>query len=307
MPKLRSILPAFALLLFAVAAHTQGTVVTSVQVGQGTGSGAGSGSGKSIGNDKSVPAVGGLIAGYIGPNINGTKGQPFSADVIDESDQFLADGNHIHRENHGKMFRDSEGRSRNEMEFSMGRPVDGVLLTHITITDPVQGQFISLDPRQKQATVRTMGLILGAGSSGRPVPPADVIAKSPAPGSAPAEAGALLQTLRSLQQAQGNSGPPRVERPSHEDLGTMVIEGFTVTGTRYTHTVPAGQMGNDKPMITTTERWFSADLKMDLLFKSESPESGLHTHKLVNIRAGDPDPLLFQVPADYTVEETPPR
>jgi hypothetical protein len=24
----------------------------------------------------------------------------------------------------------------------------------------------------------------------------------------------------------------------------------------------------------------------------------------VNIRLGDPDPLLFQVPADYTVKET---
>jgi hypothetical protein len=60
-------------------------------------------------------------------------------------------------------------------------------------------------------------------------------------------------------------------------------------------------------MTTITERWFSAELQVDLLTKSESPELGQHTHKLVNIRAGDPDPLLFQVPADYTVKETPPR
>ena len=97
MLKLRSILSTFALLLFAVAAHTQGTVVISLQVGQGTGSGAGSGSGKSIGNDKGVSAVGGVIAGYVGTSVNGTKGQPFSADVVDESTQFLADGNRIHR------------------------------------------------------------------------------------------------------------------------------------------------------------------------------------------------------------------
>jgi hypothetical protein len=44
---------------------------------------------------------------------------------------------------------------------------------------------------------------------------------------------------------------------------------------------------------------------MDLLNRSESPESGKHVHKIVNIRLGDPDPLLFQVPADYTVKETP--
>jgi hypothetical protein len=64
-------------------------------------------------------------------------------------------------------------------------------------------------------------------------------------------------------------------------------------------------MGNNQPMTTTTELWFSQDLKMDLLNKFESPESGKHVHKLVNIRLGDPDPLLFQVPADYTVKETP--
>jgi hypothetical protein len=185
--------------------------------------------------------------------------------------------------------------------------VDGVLFTHITIIDPVQGQFISLDPRQKQATVRTVGLISGAGGSGRPAPSTNMVARQPAPGSAPADPGALLQSLRAVQQSQGNSGPPRVERPSREDLGTMVIEGFTVTGARYTHIVPAGEMGNDKPMTTITERWFSAELQVDLLTKSESPELGQHTHKLVNIRAGDPDPLLFQVPADYTVKETPPR
>jgi hypothetical protein len=76
-------------------------------------------------------------------------------------------------------------------------------------------------------------------------------------------------------------------------------------GTRFTHTIPAGAMGNDQPMTTTNERWFSSDLKMDLLTKFESPESGKRVHKLVNIRTDNPDPLLFQVPADYTVKETP--
>ena len=90
---------------------------------------------------------------------------------------------------------------------------------------------------------------------------------------------------------------------SREDLGTMEIEGFTVKGTRITTTIPAGTRGNDKPMITTSERWFCEDLKMDLITKSTSPESGEHTRKLINIRSGDPDPLLFQSPADYTVKD----
>jgi hypothetical protein len=96
-------------------------------------------------------------------------------------------------------------------------------------------------------------------------------------------------------------------RPTREALGTSEMEGFTVTGTRISITIPAGERGNDKPMTTTSERWFSPDLQMELLTKSESPETGQHTHKLVNIRTGDPDPALFQVPADYTVREQPQR
>ncbi len=67
----------------------------------------------------------------------------------------------------------------------------------------------------------------------------------------------------------------------------------------------AGTIGNDKPITTSSEVWFSSDLKMDLLTSSESPESGKHVHKLLNIHTGDPDPLLFQVPTDFTVKETP--
>ncbi|HEX3092890.1 MAG TPA: hypothetical protein VHW72_09730, partial [Candidatus Angelobacter sp.] len=93
MQKLRAILVAFSLVIFAVViAHAQGTVVTSVQVGQGRGAGTGTGNGTGIG------AVSGVIGGFGGLGFSGTPGQPFSADVIEETDRLLADGNHIHRE-----------------------------------------------------------------------------------------------------------------------------------------------------------------------------------------------------------------
>ena len=93
--------------------------------------------------------------------------------------------------------------------------------------------------------------------------------------------------------------------PAPEDLGTSQIEGFTVQGTRSTHIMNAGVIGNDKPIATTTERWFSTEFKVDLVNISENPEAGKHVRKLVNIRAGEPDPLLFQVPPDFTVKEIP--
>ncbi len=89
----------------------------------------------------------------------------------------------------------------------------------------------------------------------------------------------------------------------HEDLGTKEIEGFTVTGSRMTRTMEAGSIGNDKPLTTVHETWFSPDLKTVLLTTSDDPQSGQNTMRLTNIRTGEPDPLLFQIPADYTVKE----
>jgi len=299
MQKLRAILVAFSLVIFAVViAHAQGTVVTSVQVGQGRGAGTGTGNGTGIG------AVSGVIGGFGGLGFSGTPGQPFSADVIEETDRLLADGNHIHRENHGRIFRDSQGRTRNETEIGSFGP--GIKpFVHIMISDPVEGRFILLNPEQKTATVNQFGRRNSAAPGvGLPVQPANNAAKSNAPTTGIADPGALLQSLRAMRAASGPQAPGKLQS-SHEDLGAMEIEGYTVTGTRYTNTIPAGEMGNDQPMTTTSERWFSSELKMDLLNKTESPESGKRVHKLVNIRLGDPDPLLFQVPADYTVKESP--
>jgi hypothetical protein len=295
MPKLHAILAAFSLMIFAaVAAHAQGTVVTFVQAGQGKGEGTGGGVGASVG----------VIGGFIGPGIRGTPGNPFSADVIEETDRFLADGNHIHRESHGRIFRDSKGRTRSENEI--GGFVPGAKpFVHIMISDPVEGRFILLDPEQKTATVNQFGKRGSAAFGvGLPVPPANNAAKSNAPTTGARSPEELLQDLRAMRGLSGAQAPVKMQS-SHEDLGATEIEGYTVTGTRYTNTIPAGAMGNDQPMTTTNERWFSQDLKMELLNKTESPESGKQVHKLVNIRLGDPDPLLFQVPADYTVKENP--
>jgi len=296
MPKPRAILAAFSLMIFAaVGAHAQGTVVTSVQAGEGKGVGVGTGTGGGVG-----ASVGGIISSFIGSGISGTPGHPFSADVIEENDRFLADGNHIHRENHGRIFRDSQGRTRNESEiggFGLTKP-----FVDIMISDPVEGRIILLDPERKMATVNQFGKRNSAAPGlGLPAQPANNAAKSNAPAVSPDEP---LQSLRNTRAAGGTQVLDKLQS-SHEDLGATEIEGYTVTGTRFTNTIPAGEMGNDKPITTTNERWFSQDLKMDLLNKFESPESGKRVHRLVNIRLGDPDPLLFQVPADYTVKENP--
>jgi len=82
------------------------------------------------------------------------------------------------------------------------------------------------------------------------------------------------------------------------------MEGFQVEGRRITTTWPAGSaMGNDRPITSVDETWFSPELHIVVLSKGTDPRNGEHTRKLVNIDRTEPDPSLFQPPADYTIKE----
>lgn len=74
------------------------------------------------------------------------KGAPYSADVVTEANQPLADGNVISKKTSGAVYRDGEGRTRQE---SGG---DGKERT-VHISDPVEGKHIVLTPESKKATV----------------------------------------------------------------------------------------------------------------------------------------------------------
>ena len=43
-------------------------------------------------------------------------------------------------------------------------------------------------------------------------------------------------------------------RDTTENLGAETIEGILATGTRITTTIPSGRMGNELPMVVTSER-----------------------------------------------------
>jgi hypothetical protein len=91
---------------------------------------------------------------------------------------------------------------------------------------------------------------------------------------------------------------------NQESLSTQTIEGVEVEGTRVTITIPAGKIGNDRPIVTVNERWYSPELQVIVLSKNSDPRMGETTYRLTNIVRIEPDPSPFQVPADYRVEET---
>ena len=72
------------------------------------------------------------------------KGAPYTAEMITESTQSLADGNTITRKQTGLVFRDGEGRTRQETGAAGKAP-------SIFITDPVEGKHYVLTPGSKRA------------------------------------------------------------------------------------------------------------------------------------------------------------
>ncbi len=90
-----------------------------------------------------------------------------------------------------------------------------------------------------------------------------------------------------------------------EQLGTKVVEGVQAEGTRTTITIPAGQIGNDKPIQIVDEVWRSPELQVIVRSEHSDPRMGSTVYSLQNISRSDPSPALFQVPADYTVKDAP--
>jgi hypothetical protein len=88
-----------------------------------------------------------------------------------------------------------------------------------------------------------------------------------------------------------------------ESLGDQVIEGVKGRGTRTTSTIPLGAIGNDRPLNSLTERWYSDELQTDLVRKRTDPRTGEQTFRLIHINRSEPAAYLFQVPGGYTVTE----
>jgi hypothetical protein len=98
------------------------------------------------------------------------------------------------------------------------------------------------------------------------------------------------QNLELLAAQAGNS----------KSLGTKTMAGVAVEGTGTEKVTPAGAIGNAQPIISTSERWFSKDLDIVVMRKSDSPLNGSTTYQLTNIVRAEPNAELFKVPADYT-------
>lgn len=220
------------------------------------------------------------------------KGQPYQAEAVTEIVHRLADGNTIRRKLTSEVYRDGEGRTRRESSFAgLGTfaPPDSQERRSVFLSDPGAGVAYVLDADGKTA---------------RKLP------RPPQAGGHDGQPGDRVFFRHGGPRGEKELGPKfkkRLPEPVKESLGTQTIEGVEAEGTRTTITIPAGDIGNEKPIQMVSERWYSPELKVVVLSKHNDPRMGDTTYRLTNITRGEPDRTLFEVPADYTVKDAPLR
>ena len=92
-------------------------------------------------------------------------------------------------------------------------------------------------------------------------------------------------------------------KPTSEDLGTQSFFGVLAAGKRTTTIFPEGYFGNDRPIQMVSEVWVSDELGLTLLEKHSDPRIGELITRVTSLDRVEPDPALFQIPPDYTLQE----
>lgn len=223
------------------------------------------------------PGIGFVHAEMMG-SLQQVKGAPYTATAVTESTQVLADGNRIVNKSSGLVARDSEGRIRREGTVGRIGPLQVAGPNMIFIHDPVAQTAYVLNPDTKVARV-----MKGEGLHSK-----------------------MREMRQQMRSMHGPAEPGARGQLKRESLGTQQIEGVTAEGTRITRTIPAGIIGNDKPIDITLETWTSPDLDTLVLSKRSDPRFGETVYRLTNIKRGEPDAQLFQIPSGYKTENGPP-
>ena len=86
-------------------------------------------------------------------------------------------------------------------------------------------------------------------------------------------------------------------------MGMKDIGGVRADGTQTIATIPAGEIGNEKPIQIISEKWFSPELQTVVYSRQSDPRSGETIYRLNNIRRVAHAPELFTIPAGYAIKD----
>lgn len=218
---------------------------------------------------------------------------PYTATATTESTQVLADGNKIVNKTSSFVARDSQGRTRRETELHRIGTMQVDSPKTVFINDPTaHTQYIFTPGGEATKVIRSE-------SSWKEKP--QIIELRTA-----REQRLKEKTIVTVQGAHENQQRKESsEQVKHEDLGTQTIEGVSAQGKRETVTIPAGEIGNERPIEIVTETWFSPELHTMVLRKHSDPRLGDSTYRLTDIKRNEPDAALFQPPPGTKVSVEP--
>jgi hypothetical protein len=210
------------------------------------------------------------------------RGVPFSAEGVVTLKLVLFDGTRIERTVPARYYRDTEGRVRREQTImgisSLDPRKDAEAV--VTIVDPVAGFVYTLVGNKRE--VQRMRLAAGTGAS-------------------------IEADLRELASAVSSEVSQRKAgiAKARQNLGTRDFDGVQAAGQRMTSTIPAGAMGNDRPIEVIDEVWTAQDLKLQVLTTHSDPRTGDVETRFTKITRAEPPADLFKIPAGYKIVDIP--
>ena len=217
---------------------------------------------------------------WAGPLV--VRDAPYFADIISTYDRTTPSGESLHREMRSKIYRDTQGRTRRETEQIS--PTTGQKLVLVLINDPVSNTVTSLDPRTMTAHILDGSII---------TPPKQAVRSGPeSPTGPPVASSVAVEPAASTAEAKA------------EELGTQVIEGLTVKGTKITTPLASAAGGNKQPRTLVTSTWVSEELHIEVLTEIDDVPENHRTIRLVNIVRTEPEAGLFEIPSGYAVVDS---
>ena len=214
---------------------------------------------------------------------------PFQADATTTVSHTLSDGTKMNRRATARYYRDRAGRVRVEQTFIGLEALNPVAEHQVRITvhpDPSSAWAYTVDPVARTVSKGPRSIFGSAVGGGEMF-------------AVPLGGPRFLvfmagEGLRREAMGSGNA-------IDEEAIGSLQIEGIEAIGTRTTITIPAWQVGNDRPMQVVDERWESPELKLVVYSRTSDPRTGVVDYRLTNIRQIEPPAHLFVVPADYMI------
>ncbi len=174
-----------------------------------------------------------------------------------------------------RRMRDSEGRERSEFVDPSGRSIAA------RVTDPVAQTIVLLQTWDKTARVTRVPL---------PKPPT------------PEQEARVAEARAKAAQLLASHPAPSVE--GKDELPPRTIEGVYAEGKRQIIVLGASTLSDGEPVRVVEETWTAPDLKIPLASTSDDPRGQKITMTVTSLQRAEPDPGLFQIPADYkTVEQ----